>query len=97
MPISALEYHDVIGDGVDWHASGFPGNSAASYKMDAQRFAAHLAAVAQLPNNAGGDVRLIDVATRDRVVLFTFDDGGDSAIPQPWPTCSMRAAGAAIS
>ena len=81
MPVSAIEYHDVIADGVDWHASGFPGNSAVSYKMAAARFAAHLAAVATVGGDTGRDVRQVDAANAPgRVVLFTFDDGGESAL-----------------
>lgn len=80
MPIIALEYHDVI-DGDDWNSSGFPGNSAATYKMAATRFDKHLDAVATVPNDTGRDVRLIGrPAGSDRPVLFTFDDGGASAL-----------------
>lgn len=80
MPIVALEYHDVI-EGSDWNASGFPGNSADSYKMPAPLFDAHLTAVAGVPNDTGRDIRLAGTpADGARVVLFTFDDGGASAL-----------------
>ena len=42
--LGVLEYHDIVSGSPD--ASGFPGPSAASYKMDRSRFAAHLAQLA---------------------------------------------------
>lgn len=73
-----LEYHDIVGD-VDFHASGFPGASAATYKIAARDFAAHLAAVAR----AGVRVTRVDQAGESAggiPVLFTFDDGGVGAM-----------------
>jgi peptidoglycan/xylan/chitin deacetylase (PgdA/CDA1 family) len=74
--LGVLEYHDVVGAGPD--ASGFPGPSAASYKVDRARFASHLellAAVrpAVLPSHGGA------VPAHD-AVLLTFDDGGADAL-----------------
>lgn len=73
-----LEYHDIIGAG-DFDASGFPGASAASYKLAAADFKAHLAAIA---------ASSVAVARADQAiagghgvpVLFTFDDGGVGAL-----------------
>ncbi len=80
MPVITLEYHDVIA-GTDWNSSGFPGNSANSYKMSAALFDAHLDAVGRIANDTGRDVREIDFARPSApVVMFTFDDGGSSAL-----------------
>lgn len=62
MAISLL-YHDVVPPGRD-DASGFPGPGAAPYKLTADEFVAHMAAVA----GTGAAPRL------------TFDDGGVSGI-----------------
>ena len=80
MPVVALEYHDVIA-GPDWNASGFPGNSAGSYKMSVDLFDAHLRAVANAGQEAGADIRNLVSSTREaRDIVFTFDDGGSSAL-----------------
>ena len=67
----ALIYHDVAPrSGQD--RSGFPGPVAARYKLEPERFEAHLDAIAA----AGAAVGLIG----DRPpVALTFDDGGASA------------------
>lgn len=71
MRTHALEYHDVIA-GEAFDASGFPGPSAASYKLRVPDFEAHLAALA-----ASGVP-----------VLLTFDDGGVSALTEAAPLLS---------
>ena len=82
MRAIALQYHDVI-DGGAWEASGFPGDAAATYKLSAAEFAAHVRAVsaAAAPHPLGVLEALRAGAAVGRpVVLFTFDDGGVSAI-----------------
>jgi len=82
MRVVALEYHDVV-EQENWESSGFPGNSAASYKMDAVRFAQHLDAVAASEVPVLNDVRALSsapVSSSDRSVLISFDDGGSSAL-----------------
>jgi peptidoglycan/xylan/chitin deacetylase (PgdA/CDA1 family) len=74
--LGALEYHDIVSGSPD--ASGFPGPSAASYKMDRSRFAEHLAHLASarpvvLSTDGHG------VPAQD-AVLVTFDDGGVDAL-----------------
>lgn len=61
----ALEYHDVVDPGCE-DASGFPGPDAATYKLDAANFQAHLDAIWRLK--------------LPHVPLLTFDDGGASGI-----------------
>ncbi|HET6680181.1 MAG TPA: polysaccharide deacetylase family protein [Gemmatimonadaceae bacterium] len=84
MRALTLEYHDVI-EGDDWNASGFPGRAAASYKISADDFSAHLRAMRQVSE----DRRLLAGTSfpapgdGDAVpVLLTFDDGGASACPR---------------
>jgi peptidoglycan/xylan/chitin deacetylase (PgdA/CDA1 family) len=72
VPLIALEYHDVV-RGDAWDESGFPGASAATYKLPADRFAAHLDAL----NRAGAAVGTATVGSSPAPdVLLTFDDGG---------------------
>jgi peptidoglycan/xylan/chitin deacetylase (PgdA/CDA1 family) len=71
VPLIALEYHDVVRDSA-WDESGFPGASAATYKLPAHRFAAHLEAL----KRAGAAVGTDTVASSPPNVLLTFDDGG---------------------
>ncbi len=87
MRVITLEYHDVV-DGPDFDASGFPGESAASYKLDAPTFAAHLDALVASDRLVGLDARRLEAAaSAARVpVLFTFDDGGVSALE---PTATL--------
>jgi peptidoglycan/xylan/chitin deacetylase (PgdA/CDA1 family) len=61
-----LLYHDVVPAG-EWDSSGFAGPGADLYKLDERDFRRHLEAI---------DRR--GVGARDR--LFTFDDGGRSAL-----------------
>jgi peptidoglycan/xylan/chitin deacetylase (PgdA/CDA1 family) len=87
--IIVLEYHDVVPEG-DFSSSGFSDPGADSYKMTTTTFEAHLAAVAATDAQAGMTAR--DALTppsgsgepRARV-LFTFDDGGRSAISEIAP------------
>src|SRR4051794_5048808 len=73
MPISLL-YHDVVPlDRAD--ASGFPGASAARYKLSPQQFREHLQAIARVV--AGPPA--IEVLPSNGWTL-TFDDGGASAL-----------------
>jgi peptidoglycan/xylan/chitin deacetylase (PgdA/CDA1 family) len=77
MRVAALMYHDVVLPG-QADASGFPGGSAAHYKLDVGEFDAHLAAL------AGSGLHFVAVtdtrADDARDCLLTFDDGGASAI-----------------
>jgi peptidoglycan/xylan/chitin deacetylase (PgdA/CDA1 family) len=82
--VLALQYHDVVGpEGPD--ASGFPGASAATYKLDAENFAAHVRAASRVvaPPRRARATDLVprwDAAARGGPpVLLTFDDGGVSA------------------
>lgn len=75
MRVVALEYHDVVRDG-SWDASGFPGSSAATYKISVANFDDHLRAV----HAAGCTVQtsLPTGAASEKLpsVILTFDDGG---------------------
>jgi peptidoglycan/xylan/chitin deacetylase (PgdA/CDA1 family) len=76
-----LEYHDLIVDDAP-DASGFPGASAASYKLGERDFLAHLEALGAR-SGVGADVRdaLNAPTTDDRPpVILTFDDGGVTAL-----------------
>jgi peptidoglycan/xylan/chitin deacetylase (PgdA/CDA1 family) len=81
--VLALQYHDVVGpEGPD--ASGFPGPAAATYKLDATNFAAHLravSAVAPATRRVLAPALVTPAARAAGVtpVLFTFDDGGVAA------------------
>ncbi|MFN8574015.1 MAG: polysaccharide deacetylase family protein [Gemmatimonadaceae bacterium] len=78
LELIALEYHDVVrGDAFD--ESGFPGGAARSYKMSASMFESHCAAVAAAGVPIASDVRALPQSVT-RVALFTFDDGGSSAL-----------------
>ncbi len=85
--LGVLEYHDIVHAGAE-DASGFAGPSAASYKVDAERFAAHLAAldgqlVARLASDGSGELS-------PSSVLLTFDDGGVDAIRVAAPMLEER-------
>lgn len=80
MQIVALEYHDIVeGDGDAFETSGFPGRAARTYKMTAPDFTRHCRAVAESGTQVVNDVRAIPLDT-GRCALFTFDDGGMSAL-----------------
>ncbi|HEU5050835.1 MAG TPA: polysaccharide deacetylase family protein [Gemmatimonadales bacterium] len=81
MRCLALEYHDIVRG--DPEASGFPGGAAATYKLGAEAFAAHLEAIAR---------RGVTIVAADRPwpthavpVALTFDDGGVSAATESAP------------
>jgi peptidoglycan/xylan/chitin deacetylase (PgdA/CDA1 family) len=69
-------YHDVIERGAD-DASGFAGADAARYKIERERFAAHLDAIATRVRET---TRVFDPSIREvNSFTLTFDDGGVSA------------------
>lgn len=68
----ALIYHDVA-DAADRERCGFPGASAARYKLDWAQFEAHLDAIAATGREVG-------LAHSGADVALTFDDGGSSAV-----------------
>ncbi len=78
MSIVSLIYHDVLAT-TDRAPSGRPGPGAALYKLDADRFAAHLAALATVPAAARRDWTSVLADPAAPAVLLTFDDGGASA------------------
>jgi peptidoglycan/xylan/chitin deacetylase (PgdA/CDA1 family) len=74
--LGVLEYHDIVSGRPD--ASGFPGPSAASYKVDHVRFASHLEQLARVgPVVLPADGRH---APAQDAILVTFDDGGVDAL-----------------
>lgn len=79
MRAIVLEYHDIVAG--DFADTGFLGGAADSYKLSASDFAAHLAAIAELPAppSAGGDVHTLATTASRRPLFFTFDDGGAGA------------------
>lgn len=79
MPLFALEYHDVV-EVDDFNTSGFPGPAAASYKLPAPLFSAHLDALGHAPVQMLNDVRSPPGASPARRCALTFDDGGSSAL-----------------
>ena len=77
-------YHDIVDVG-QHDASGFVGESAATYKVDADAFAAHVEALGRLAEPA-------PLVTSDGAFdmpcegcLVTFDDGGASALTHAAP------------
>jgi len=74
----ALLYHDVVEPG-DWDASGFPGSSAATYKLERPAFERHLTAVSAAAARRGTVQQLAAAPPGPPLVLLTFDDGGASA------------------
>lgn len=80
MKTSILLYHDVIRGG-DPHASGFPGATAARYKVDWGAFVEHLDALERV---TAGPPDVIDDLLAGRAAgkswSITFDDGGSSAL-----------------
>jgi len=67
--VTALMYHDIVAAGAE-DASGFAGRDAALYKISPEQFDAHLGAIAESQRASG----------RSSDVVFTFDDGGSSAM-----------------
>lgn len=76
MRTIALEYHDVVASN-RWNDSGFPGTAAATYKLDVDLFARHVAGVEQAGVPVVNDLESIPLSESvGRPVLWTFDDGG---------------------
>ena len=78
--ILSLLYHDVVAPG-QFASSGFPHGDAHIYKLERSEFELHLQKIDQTPKRA--KVALLDRAGHDigsEVLLFTFDDGGASAL-----------------
>lgn len=79
MRVIALEYHDVVAGDPD--QSGFPGPAAATYKLAAETFEAHLEAIAG-SGIAVGVAAAPALAALRSVPVLTFDDGGASYASQ---------------
>jgi peptidoglycan/xylan/chitin deacetylase (PgdA/CDA1 family) len=78
--ILSLLYHDVVAPG-QFASSGFPHGDAHIYKLERPQFELHLQKIDQAPKRA--KVGLFDRASQDiasDALLFTFDDGGASAL-----------------
>jgi peptidoglycan/xylan/chitin deacetylase (PgdA/CDA1 family) len=78
--IISLLYHDVIAPG-GFSTSGFSGGDAEIYKLKRSEFEAHLYSIEQAKEK--GQVQLLDpsrVEIGSKALLFTFDDGGASAL-----------------
>jgi peptidoglycan/xylan/chitin deacetylase (PgdA/CDA1 family) len=78
--ILSLLYHDVVEPG-QFASSGFPQGDANIYKLERSQFELHLQKIAQTPKHA--NVALLDRASANigsDALLFTFDDGGASAL-----------------
>ena len=88
MRCHTLEYHDIVA-GDDFEASGFGGASAASYKLGAARFAAHLNAIAAVGNRVTRADALADGGGAVPVLL-TFDDGGSGALTAAAPALAVH-------
>ncbi len=70
-----LTYHDVV-PGARREEVGFPGGLAARYKLEPDRFEAHLDAL----QATGIEVRTVDGGMAPSELTLTFDDGGSSAM-----------------
>lgn len=92
MKVASLLYHDVVGTDESFAASGFPGGDADIYKLRRDVFAAHLDAVAAVarPTDLAPVLAGDRSAAPDRAVLFTFDDGGVSALHHTAPLLEAR-------
>ena len=77
MRVVALEYHDII-ECQAWDSSGFLGASARSYKLSSSAFESHLDTIVRATRHPTG-VLVGDSVAPDSL-LFTFDDGGKSAL-----------------
>lgn len=84
-----LEYHDVVA-GDEFDSSGFPGAAAASYKLSAGAFAAHLDAIAAIGAPVMRADRSSDIDVHAPPVFLTFDDGGAGALLQTAPLLGTR-------
>ena len=80
MRVTSLLFHDVVADG-RWQSSGFSGADADAYKMDSADFRRHLEAVKRgLRRTVTTGTELLARPAADHPLLFTFDDGGVSAL-----------------
>ncbi len=79
--ITTLLYHDVVACG-QFAASGFRGADADIYKLEQAEFVTHLEKIERASRDICVGV-LCDAALcpNSQTLLFTFDDGGASAIP----------------
>jgi len=78
--IVSLLYHDVVAPG-QFASSGFPDGDADIYKLERPEFELHLTTIERV--SGVGGVALLDCAARclsSKDLLFTFDDGGASAV-----------------
>jgi peptidoglycan/xylan/chitin deacetylase (PgdA/CDA1 family) len=76
--VITLAYHDVVDSGRD-DASGFPGASAARYKLTPEAFRAHLAALAGVSQHPPARLpKVLSSPGLGSSLLLTFDDGGAS-------------------
>jgi Polysaccharide deacetylase len=82
VKLFSILYHDVVRDS-DFGSSGFVMPGAAKYKIDAEEFERHLAAIAKAtggqPASALDLLSAGDLHQRQTGFLLTFDDGGSSA------------------
>ncbi len=89
MRTPVLEYHDVVPEGAD-DQSGFPGPSAAAYKVTPDAFAGQLDFLRSM---AEGDAilrRARGGSDPTEPWLLTFDDGGESALSEIAPLLEDR-------
>ena len=78
--IISLLYHDVVPPG-QFGVSGFPGDDADIYKLDQPEFESHLEAIERSSSRPGVTaLHRADAGLDARALLFTFDDGGASAL-----------------
>lgn len=76
----SLLYHDVVAPG-DFSSSGFSSADANAYKLTRPEFEGHLRAIQNARGR--GEVVVMDSAAgsvNSKALLFTFDDGGASAL-----------------
>jgi peptidoglycan/xylan/chitin deacetylase (PgdA/CDA1 family) len=78
MKAIGLMYHDVVPPGEE-DASGFPGAGPARYKLQPDRFALHLEAIAAAGRAATTTSEEL-AASAQPPLFLTFDDGGSSAL-----------------
>ena len=78
--ILSLLYHDVVAP-AQFASSGFPHGDAHIYKLERPQFELHLLEIEKAPKRP--KVTVLDSARQDigsGALLFTFDDGGSSAL-----------------
>ncbi len=74
----AILYHDVVE--VDFESSGFPGAAAARYKLTRKEFAKHLSQITKRAPSPAITFTSTACVTQMPPLLFTIDDGGNSAL-----------------